>query len=166
MKDVIGTEVRLGAVSYDLRVRRGDGVPVTKGRTRMSDVSASPTWARFPIRFDRWYEALSRALFIAPSDSYVAIDGGRMTVRMAWGFEASFPCAAVAAVAPYDRRPVSRGVHGWRGRWLVNGSGDGIVRIELSPGQRARVLGVPVELRELLVSVDDPARLASALAKV
>jgi hypothetical protein len=119
--------------------------------------------ARFPIRFDRWYEALSRALFISPSASYVAIEGGRVTVRMAWAFEASFPCQAIAEATPFDRRPASRGVHGWRGRWLVNGSGDGILRIGLSPKQRARVLGVPVRLRELLVSVDDPALLAAAL---
>jgi hypothetical protein len=124
-----------------------------------------PGVARFPIRFDRWYEALSRALFISPSDSYVAMDGAQVTVRMAWAFEASFPCSAIAAAAPFDRRPVSRGVHGWHGRWLVNGSGEGILRIDLSPGQRARVLGVPVALSELLVSVDDPARLASAFRK-
>jgi hypothetical protein len=131
----------------------------------MSDDTLSPGVARFPIRFGRLYEALSRALFISPSDSYVAIDGGHVTVRMAWAFEASFSCRAVAAATPLDRRPVSRGVHGWRGRWLVNGSGDGILRVDLSPGQRARVLGVPVGLRELLVSVDDPAQLASALRK-
>ena len=47
-----------------------------------------------------------------------------------------------------------------------NGSGDGILRIGLSTEQRARVLGAPVVLRELLVSVDDPARLASALRRV
>lgn len=63
-------------------------------------------------------------------------------------------------------RIFSRGVHEWRGRWLVNGSGEGVLRIDLSPGQRARVVGVPVGLRELLVSVDDPPRLASALRKV
>jgi hypothetical protein len=124
-------------------------VAVSMKRARaMSDETPFPGVARFPIRFDRWYEALSRALFISPSDSYLAIDGGHVTVRMAWAFDASFPCSAVAATTPFDRRPVSRGVHGWRGRWLVNGAGVGILRIEFSPGQRARVLGMPVGLRE------------------
>lgn len=118
---------------------------------------------RFPIRFERWYELLSRALLIPPSASYVAIDGGRVTAKMAWAFDTSFPRSAVAAAAPFHGRPASRGVHGWRGRWLVNGSGEGILRIELSPEQTARVLGVPVRLRELLVSVEDPVQLASAL---
>src|SRR5438309_994392 len=30
---------------------------------------------RFPIRFDRWYEGLSRALLLSPSQSYVEIEG-------------------------------------------------------------------------------------------
>ena len=101
--------------------------------------------ARFPIRFgDRWYKALSRALFISPSDSYVAMDGAQVTVRMAWAFEASFPCSAIAAAAPFDRRPVSRGVHGWHGRWLVNGSGEGNSAISSFPRTEGGVLGVPV----------------------
>ena len=78
----------------------------------MSDETLSLASMRFPIRFDRWYEALSRALFISPSASYLAIDGGRVTVRLAWAFEASFPCQAIAEAAPFGRRPVSRGVHG------------------------------------------------------
>jgi hypothetical protein len=46
-------------------------------------------------------------------------------------------------------------VHGFRGRWLVNGSGRGILSIQLTPAQRAYVMGVPIRLRELLVSVTD-----------
>ena len=59
----------------------------------------------------------------------------------------------------------SRGVHGWAGRWLVNGSGKGLVSLELKPEQRARVLGVPVRLRELIVSVEDPAALIRSLRR-
>ena len=39
----------------------------------------------------------------------------------------------VASAAPVDLRPISRGVHGFFGRWLVNGAGRNILRIELSP---------------------------------
>lgn len=38
-----------------------------------------------------------------------------------------------------------------------------IVRIQLQPAQRAYVTGIPVRLRESLVSVSDPAALAAAL---
>jgi hypothetical protein len=60
--------------------------------------------------------------------------------------------------------PLTRGVHGWAGRWLVNGSGDGILSIDLEPRQRAYVMAVPVSLRQLQVSVDDPPALAAALS--
>jgi hypothetical protein len=56
-------------------------------------------------------------------------------------------------------------VHGFAGRWLVNGSGDGIVSLELRPAQRAWVMGFPVRLRTLLVSVQDPAGLVAALRR-
>ncbi len=59
----------------------------------------------------------------------------------------------------------SRGAHGWRGRWLVNGAGDGLVVIDISPPARARVTGVPVRLRELTVSVEDPDALAAELQR-
>jgi hypothetical protein len=55
-------------------------------------------------------------------------------------------------------------VHGWAGRYLVNGSGRNLVSIGLDPPQRARVIGFPVRVRELTVSVDDPAGLVEALA--
>ena len=55
------------------------------------------------------------------------------------------------------------GVHGWRGEWLVNGSSSGLVRIELDPPVRARMLIVRVTVRVLRVAVEDPAGLVAAL---
>jgi len=118
---------------------------------------------RFPIRFDPWYRVLSTALLILPSDSYVEIDGDAVSVRMSWGFRASFPRSAVTGTRRLTGNPFSRGVHGLAGRWLVNGSGDRILVIDLDPVQRARVLGVPVRLRQLLVSVDAPEGLGARL---
>lgn len=120
---------------------------------------------RFPIRFDAWYGALSTALLLPPSGSFVELAGDEIRVRMAWGFRARFPRSVVTAAGEYRSRPLTRGVHGFAGRWLVNGSGQGIVSIALEPPQRARVLGVPVKLRNLLVSVEDPAGLVMALAR-
>lgn len=123
--------------------------------------SAGPT--RFPIRFDAAYRLLSSAVLIPPSDSYIEIDGTEVYVRMAWAFRTRFPRSAVASAAPLDRKPLSRGVHGFRGRWLVNGSGDCILVINLEPAQRAYVMGFPVSLKQLMVSVDNPFALALAL---
>jgi hypothetical protein len=121
---------------------------------------------RFPIKFDPPFVALWRAIFISPSNSYVEIDGDQVSVKMGWGFHARFERARVRATSVVGKRVVlTRGIHGWAGRWLVNGSGDGILSIDLDPQQRAYVLGFPVRLRQLHVSVDDPPAVAAALAR-
>ncbi len=124
-------------------------------------MNASTT--RFPIRFDRGYRVLSSALFLPPAGSFVEIQGDDVVVRMGWAFRAGFPRSAVVSVAILDKRPLSRGVHGFAGRWLVNGSGQGIVAIDLEPRQRGHVLGFPVRIRQLLVSVVEPERLIATL---
>jgi hypothetical protein len=118
---------------------------------------------RFPIRFERGYRLLSTALLLSPSQSYVEIDGSDVVVRMAWAFRARFPRAAIQSVAPAPDVWLTRGVHGFGGRWLVNGAGTGILRLDLAPPQRGYVIGVPVRLKELLVSAEDPHRLSAAL---
>jgi hypothetical protein len=120
---------------------------------------------RFPIRFDGAYRWLSSALLLSPSQSFVDVEAEEVSVRMAWGFSARFPRSAIAAVAPSPEKPLSRGVHGFAGRWLVNGAGQGIVRVDLAPEQDARVMGFPVKLKQLLVSVEDPEGLMRALGK-
>lgn len=126
---------------------------------------SSSEGVRFPIRFDSMYGALSALLLLRPSESFVELDADEVRVRMGWGFRARFPRAAVAGVADLGQRPLSRGVHGFAGRWLVNGSGEGIVSLALDPPQRAYVMGFPVRVRELLVSVESPAGLRSALGR-
>ena len=119
--------------------------------------------ARFPISFDRWYGVFSSFLGLPPSTAYVELDGAQVEVRMGWAFRSRFPRSAVSSTSTLDIRPLSRGVHGFGGRWLVNGSGRGILSIRVNPGQRAYVMGVPVRLRELLVSVTESPVLAAAL---
>jgi len=122
------------------------------------------TKIRFPIKFDRAYGMLSTALFMSPAKSYVEFVGDHVLVRMGWGFRSEFPKTAVKAVSRWGRRPISRGVHGFAGRWLVNGSGDGIVTVDLEPQQRGYVMGFPVRLRQLMVSVEQPEQLMGALS--
>jgi hypothetical protein len=118
---------------------------------------------RHPITFDPWYRWLSSLLGLPPSTAYVEVDGEDVEVRMGVAFRARFKRSDVASAAPVDMRPISRGVHGLFGKWLVNGAGRNILRIELRPEQRAHVMRIPVRLRELLVSVSDPSALAKAL---
>ena len=119
---------------------------------------------RFPIRFDGWYRLLSSAVLLPPSLSYVEVSADHVEVRMGWAFHARFPVTAIVGTARFQGRPLSRGVHGWAGRWLVNGSGEGIVVVELAPAPRASVMGFPVRLRQLMVSLEQPERFRDALA--
>jgi hypothetical protein len=129
----------------------------------LARVVSSKRLRRFPIRFDGWYRMMSSALLLLPSRSYVELDDDQVVVRMGWAFRARFPRAAVASVTETVSRPLSRGVHGFAGQWLVNGSGDGILTIDLTPRQRAYVMGFPIRLRRLMVSVADPTALRLAL---
>jgi hypothetical protein len=118
---------------------------------------------RYPITFEPWYRWLSTVLGLPPSRAYVDIEGDDVEVRMGWAFRTRFRRSDVASAGPAGIWPLSRGVHGFAGRWLVNGAGRDILRIELRPQQRARMMGIPIGLRELLVSVRDPVELAKAL---
>jgi hypothetical protein len=118
---------------------------------------------RVQISFDPWYRLLSRACFISPSQADVTIGKRMVDVRMDWAFRAHFALESVVTARAGEHGVVSRGVHGFGGRWLVNGSGRGLVVLRLAEGTRARVLGVPVALRELTIRVEDPAGLLAAL---
>jgi hypothetical protein len=104
-----------------------------------------------------------RVLGLAPSNSYMEIDDGVLCVRMGWAFSLEAPLESVRNAQRDDARVTGWGVHGWRGRWLVNGSSSRLVRIELEPPARARTGPVPITVRQLRVSVEDPDGLLAAL---
>jgi hypothetical protein len=117
---------------------------------------------RFPIRFTGISTAMS-VIGITRSGSYVDVGDERVEVRLGWGFRATFPRSSVQSVADDHDKVWGWGAHGWKGRWLVNGSSSGIVCVEIDPEARARVLGLPVRLSVLRVSVEDPEGLIVAL---
>jgi hypothetical protein len=111
--------------------------------------------ARFAISYSPRLRWLFVLLGMGPRWTGVRVDDDEVELRMGWGFHARLPREAVRSVQPYDGRVWGWGAHGWRHRWLVNGSSKGIVRIHLEPRQRGRVMGVPVHVDEVLVSVED-----------
>lgn len=92
------------------------------------------------------------------SASFVELDDDEVRVRMGWGFRATLPRRSIQSVKPFDGIPGGIGVHGFRGRYLVNGSAKGIVTMALDPIQRASMMGFPVKLAQLSVSLDEPVR--------
>lgn len=129
----------------------------------MTEASVGGATRRIRISFDAWYRALSTVLGLPPSGAYVALGLEDVEVRMGWAFRSRFPRAAVKSVETCDTRPWSRGVHGFGGDWLVNGSAKGLLSVQLEPAQQAYVMGFPVRLRELEVSVEEPDTLMAAL---
>jgi hypothetical protein len=119
---------------------------------------------RIPIRYSSARGWIVRAVGLLPRWSYVDIGADSVRVRMGWAFRTRIARTNIAEVTRSDRYVLSTGVHGWNGRWLVNAAGPPLVVIRMSDGQRAFVLGYPVRLRELLVSVVDPESVIAALA--
>ena len=82
---------------------------------------------------------------------------------MGWGFRADIPRPSMRAPRRVPNA-ISIGVHGWCGRWLVNGASRPLVSIQLRSPTRAWVVGYPVRLREVVVSTADPDALIAALS--
>lgn len=99
-----------------------------------------------------------------PAHSSITLDEECLRVRMSWLFRAQVPRSSIAGAKPFAGMVGGWGAHGWRGTWLVNGSSEGIVSIDIDPpGRYARVMGVPVKLRVLRISVESPDDLIAAL---
>jgi hypothetical protein len=139
---------------------------------RITTVNSGPSIVRlgnvewvqeFAIRYDRWCKWLLVICGTGPRWSRATVDRDRVVVRMSYAFRSAFDRSVIRSVRPWSGRVWSWGVHGWRRRWLVNGSSHGIVVLEIDPPARARVLGFPIRVRELAISFEDPVGFAAAL---
>ncbi|MEO8694612.1 MAG: hypothetical protein ABI658_13900 [Acidimicrobiales bacterium] len=122
---------------------------------------------RFTLSFNRLMRVLMVALFAGPRHCRVEIGPETLQVTMGaggWAFAATVPRTSIADVGQVSGPVWGWGAHGWRGRWLVNGSSRGLVRLTIKPRGRAHCLGVPVRLQELTLSLDDPAGFVAALS--
>jgi len=110
-------------------------------------------------RYDISYGALRPLLSmlgLGPRFSHVEIDGLDLGVAMGWGFRARFPISSIRSVVPYEGTTRNIGVHGFAGLYLVNGKGSGLVTLTIEPTAKARLMGFPVKLRTLSVSLEAP----------
>lgn len=122
------------------------------------------TTTRLALRYSRAIEVVLRLIGMGPARSGVWVDDESVRVEMGWGFRARFPRLAVRLI---ESGTISAwqgwGVHGWRGGWIVTGSSAGLVSLELSPESRARVMGIPVRLARLRLSLTEPDALTALL---
>ena len=91
------------------------------------------------------------------SDDDVAVRYGAL-------FSADLPRSAIRSVGPAStRRGWAIGAHGWKGRWVVNGSRQELLELVLEPPVRGRTMGIGITLRALVVSVEDPTGFTAAV---
>lgn len=93
-------------------------------------------------------------LFVRPR---VEVSRQVLLVSLGWSFRVAVPRGAIQAVDSVPWRRYSIGAHGWRGRWLVNTTTEPLVRIRIDPATHGRILGFPIRVRELTLSIDDVA---------
>jgi hypothetical protein len=106
-------------------------------------------------------------LGLGPAESGIEVTPEQLRVQMGWAFQANIPILRVRHVErSVPPLTAGWGVHGWAGRWLVNGSRQGVVRIEIDPAARATVMGIPVRLTTLLVSVREPKEFINAVNRI
>jgi hypothetical protein len=128
-------------------------------------ISYSDAWS------GRVTESLDRLLFRAGRGvSGVEVDADEIRVRMG-SFKLDIPRGSVtSAQRSQARAGRTAGVHGTRGRWLVNGSADGLVELAVSPPCYVSpsidtLFGLgPSRVDQLTVSLDDPDGFIAAVA--
>ncbi|MFW2334141.1 hypothetical protein [Ilumatobacter sp.] len=117
----------------------------------------------FDFRYDRWCGWILALFGSGRRFSRVVVGPAEIGVRLGIAFRGTIDRSAIRTARDWDGRVFGWGAHGWGGRWLVNGSSSGIVVLDIDPTGRARVLGFPVKLRELALSLEDPDGFCAAL---
>jgi hypothetical protein len=120
----------------------------------------------FGFRYDRWCGWLLGLLGIGRRWSRVTVAGDHVVITMGWAFRVRVPVDRIVDASRAERPFIGWGVHGWGGRWLVNGSLRGLVTVEIDPPVRARVVMIPLRLRTVWVSLADPDAFLTALAEI
>ncbi len=121
----------------------------------------------FALRYNRAMRAFTWLLGLGPRRSGVELTEEELQVRMGWGFAARIPRRSIHRAGPLGRpRDIwyALGIHTLLGgRWIVNGSLTGVVTLTIEPAVRARAFGLPIRLRWLAVSLQDPEGFLAAL---
>ena len=80
-----------------------------------------------------------------PEHSGIAVSDADLAIKMGRSFDGRAPRTSVTSARALTDTVISRGVHGWRGDWLVNGAGAGLVELRFEPPMPGHVLLFPVQ---------------------
>jgi hypothetical protein len=109
----------------------------------------------FPFRFSSPMRVL--ATLFGGREAHATVTAADLVVRYGVMYRIDVPLSAVRSATRTERSWWwGIGAHGWKRRWVVNGSSRDLVLLTLEPEQRGWTLGIPVRVRELVLSVLDP----------
>ena len=117
---------------------------------------------RFRIAYGRT-KLLLTLVGMPASAAYVDVTDDEVIVKMSWGFSATIPRSSIRGVRVLDTKVISIGVHGWRGKWLVNGAADRLVALDIDPAAKARTMFIPIKLTRLTLSLENREQFAAEL---
>ena len=125
-----------------------------------------PSRSQFQLSYNPLTKVILSCLLAGPRRSRVTVDDHRLVVTMGaggWLFHTTVPRSYITAAEPVRGPAWGWGAHGWRGRWLINGSSSGLVRLTINPDARGRCIGVPTRVRALTISLERPDEFVSAV---
>jgi hypothetical protein len=93
-----------------------------------------------------------------PSSARIAIVGDELRVKMGWfWFRATIPVRSIVHARRSANAWFSVGIHtdAMRG-WIVNGSPMGMVHLTIEPSAEGRFAGLPIQVSNLWLSLEEP----------
>ena len=82
----------------------------------------APQW--FTLRYGAFSGFALKLVGSGPEHSGIAVSDADLAIKMGRSFDGRAPRTSVTSARALTDTVISRGVHGWRGDWLVNGAGD------------------------------------------
>jgi hypothetical protein len=112
----------------------------------------------FPITYSRFPRWFMTPLLLGARHATVKLTTDRLVVRMGWAFRAEIARSSIRRAARQRDVRWTIGVHSDLRftSWLVNGSTQGIVFLDLDPVAKGRSGPFPITIRRLGLGLDDP----------
>ena len=161
---------RMAATGEPYAIARREVIKDYQQAEAKADATSSASAAWFAISYsdmDRVSLWMDTRLGGGPGRGGVEVDSTVLRVRMA-DFHVDIPRGSVrSATRSQHQTRGTIGVHARRGRWLVNGSHDGLVELAIEPPcylpRQLSTLFLKMEVRTPILSLDDPDGFIAAL---
>jgi hypothetical protein len=119
----------------------------------------------FKMAYWPWLLPLMFVVGAGPSTAHIEIDGDVLRVKMGWfWFRATIPLRSIVHARRSANAWFSIGIHtDVMHGWIVNGSPFGMVQLTIEPPAEGRFAGLPIQVGNLWLSLEDPDAFLAAL---